>query len=436
MICSVIGLGYVGLPLAVQIAHKGHIVYGTDLRKDLVHLVNERVSPFVNDSRLSKALKSLAPKTLIASTTFDSVGNSNVLIICVPTPTENSVPDLSLITSACESIGGRIKSGQLVILESTVNPGVTRDVVLPILEELSGLKVGKDFYLAHCPERIDPGNSKLYVGNINRVVGGITPSCTSKALSFYKSIIDAEVLSLGSSEEAEFVKSWENSHRNIMIALANSAAIICDSVGMDINNIISGLQTKIDQFGLSLARPGIGPGGHCIPEDIHYVINKARQHGIDTSFLDGAVELNEKMPSYAVNQLRILVSRNNDRLSEMRVALLGVSYKEDIEDYRRSPALEVGYILTRAVNSVNVYDPYLKLTSTLPIKYANYYKSLEAALEDSDVIFIGTAHTHFKDLITPQLLAKHKIKYILDGRNMLNPEEYLKLGIRYKGIGR
>jgi UDP-N-acetyl-D-glucosamine dehydrogenase len=431
---GVVGLGYVGLPLAVQAAQKGYRVVGIDMNTDLIGMVNDRVSPFLNDDRFEIALKSLKEADLRATTDFKELSEVDSIVICVPTPTENGAPDLSYVMKAVGGVAGNLRSGQLVCLESTVNPGVTRDEILPVLEEVSSMKVGKDFFLAHCPERIDPGNPKLHVGNLNRVVGGITPACSEKAADFYKTVIDADIMQLASAEEAEFVKSWENSHRNVMIALANSAAIICDAVGMDIDNVLMGLQSKIDQFGLSLASPGIGPGGHCIPEDIHYVIKKARQNGIDTRFLDDAAELNDKMPRYAVQRLADMAKENGEELKGLQVALLGMAYKPNIADIRRSPAIEVGYELLRRAKSVTIHDPYAKLTATT-VRGATLAKTIEEALKSADAVFIGAGHDEYVRQLDAKLLSKHGIRYVLDGRNCLKGKAFDE-GTYYRGIGR
>lgn len=431
---AVVGLGYVGLPLAVEAANKGYAVTGIDINTRLLKLIDSRTSPYANDARFEAAIKKVPAKQLRTSTDYQTLKDVETIIICVPTPTEHNIPDLSLVEAATSSVAKNLRPGQLVVLESTVNPGVTRDVVLPILERQSGMKVGVDFYLAHCPERIDPGNPKLYVGNLNRVVGGITETCTKKAVAFYKSIIDARIIPLGSTEEAEFVKSWENTQRNVMIAMANSAAIICDGVGMDIGRVMEGLQSKVDQFGLKLAEPGIGPGGHCIPEDIHYVIKRARESGIDTRFLDDAAELNDRMPKYAVRRLTGLIKNHGENLRDLRVAILGLAYKPDIADTRKSAAIEAGYVLQRYAGSVTAYDPYVSDENLArPFHLSG---SLESALRTSDAIFIATAHTEFKRLLTPSLLKKHHIRYVLDGRNILDKAAMEKAGIHYRGIGR
>lgn len=432
---SVVGLGYVGLPLAVQAAEKGFEVTGIELDEDLVELVNSRESPYVNDERFDNALKGLSGLALHATTEYDGLKHVDNIVICVPTPTENNIPDISYVRRAAAQIGDQLRPGHFVSLESTVNPGVTKDEVLPILEERSGLSIGQDFHLAHCPERIDPGNRQFFVGNLNRVVGGVTSECTERAVSLYSRIIDAEIVPLASTEEAEFVKSWENSQRNVMIAMANSAAIICDALDMNMDNVLRGLQSKVDQFGLQLAKPGIGPGGHCIPEDIHYVIRKARQSGIDTRFLDDAADLNDKMPKYAVHKLNGMIKSDGKDPSNLRVALLGLAYKPDIGDVRRSPSIEVGYHLMRQFESLVLHDPYTDRNLEI-IKGAFTVSNIEDALQGADAIFIGTAHTAYLRKLSADLLKKHGVRYVLDGRNCLDQKSIENVGIRYKGIGR
>ncbi len=433
---AVIGLGYVGLPLAVQAAHKGYNINGIDLDQNLVSLINKRISPFANDTRFEAAFNKTGQDKLAAGSNFNVLKEADVVVICVPTPTINNVPDLKYVIASATSIAQNLQKGQLIILESTVNPGITRDAILPILETTSGMKVGQDFYLAHCPERIDPGNKKFHVGNLNRVVGGITPDCTKRAQSFYQDIIDASIIPLGSTEEAEFVKSWENTHRNVMIALANQAAIISDGLGMDIQNILRGLQSKVDQFGLKLAQPGIGPGGHCIPEDIHYVIRKARESGIDTRFLDNAADLNDNMQNYAVQRFQQMVLDHGERLNDLNVGLLGLAYKEDIEDARRSPAIEVANSLILKTRSLCVHDPFVDKSLASKHKYMTRIDDLHEVLERSDALFIGTAHTQYIEALTPELLLKYDIKYVFDGRNCLDKNSLVKAGITYKAIGR
>jgi UDP-N-acetyl-D-glucosamine dehydrogenase len=222
----------------------------------------------------------------------------------------------------------------------------------------------------------------------------------------------------------------------VLIALANSAAVICDGLDMNIDNILKGLQSKIDQFGLKLAKPGIGPGGHCIPEDIHYVIRKARQNGIDTRFLDSAADLNDRMPRYAVHRLQEMIIRSGGRMSESKIALLGMAYKENIDDSRRSPSVEVAYQLVRYSKQVNIHDPFVPKSALESIKGAVVFSSLNEALKNADGVFLGTAHDVYKQTITADVLRKYGIKYVLDGRNCLDKSSIIKSGIAYHGIGR
>ena len=433
MTVAVVGLGYVGLPLAVHASLKGHKVIGIDVNQDLVDMINSRKSPFTNDARFDDELSRVTKNNFLATTDFDALTKAHVIVICVPTPTEDNNPDLSYVVKAAKAIAKKLHKGQLIVLESTVSPGVTRDDILPILEKTSKLVCGTDFYLAHCPERIDPGNDKYYVGNLNRVIGGITDSCTQRAMEFYLSIIDAKLVMMNSTEEAEFVKSWENTQRNVMIALANEAAVISDALGMNISSILRGLQSKVDQFGLTLARPGIGPGGHCIPEDIHYVIKGARQKNINTVFLDSAASLNDAMPSYAISKLKNIVKQHGDNLRNLNIAVLGMAYKPNISDARRSPAIEVASLLVQNAKRVIIHDPYVNL-ATIHIKGAKKLDSVQDVLEQADIVFVATAHSEYVKL-TPAILKSKEIKYVFDGRNCLNAKKFEQAGLIYTGIG-
>ncbi|HEX6462684.1 MAG TPA: nucleotide sugar dehydrogenase [Candidatus Saccharimonadales bacterium] len=430
---AVVGLGYVGLPLAVKASSK-YKVYGIDVNAVTIKNINERKTPFPNDERLKRNLLNTKKEQLIATADYDVVKKAQVVLICVPTPTTNNVPDLSFVLNAVKQVALRLQRGQIVAIESTVYPGVTRKHVIPLLEEVSKLKCGVDFYVAHCPERIDPGNPKLHIGNINRVIGGATEQCGLAAAKFYKSIINADIVMLESLEEAEFVKAWENSYRNATIALANQAAVICDAMNIDIGNVTRGLKSKIDQFGLELARPGIGPGGHCIPEDIYYVIKRARYYGVDTRLLDDVMELNEKMPSYAVHLLQQLMAKGGVGMQQARIALLGLAYKGNTRDARRSPAIEVAHILMRKSRELVVHDPFVAMTE-VKLGSAQIATNLEEAIKNTDAVFIATDHKEYIRKVTPKLLQSHSIRFVLDGRNCLAKDDFLKAGIHYKGVG-
>ncbi len=430
----VIGLGYVGLPLAVQAALKGCMVWGVEINEDIIKMVNEREVPYYIDKWLDLALKKVSKKQLIATNDSSVISEADVIIICVQTPTVNNIPNLSFVEQASELVGRHLKKGQLVTLESTVNPGVTRDTVLPALERTSGLKGGKDFYLAHCPERIDPGNKHYHVDNINRVIGGINEVSTAKIAHFYKNIIDGRIVQMDSAEEAEFVKSWENTLRNVMIALANSAAIISDSLSIDVTHVIEGMQSKIDQFGLQLAKPGIGPGGHCIPEDIHFVIKNSQDKGINSTLLQASADLNDNMPLYALNRIEARLLANSLKIQDLTVGLLGLSYKPEIGDSRKSPAIKLGELLAEKCKNLIVHDPFVPYDQS--VLGATRFTDVNRVLEDADIICLATAHQEYIDALTPRTLKDKNIKLVFDGRNVLKKEAIIAHKILYIGIGR
>jgi len=434
---AVIGLGYVGLPLAIQAAKKlpNVDVVGYDINKELVTSIKNNVSPYPDDQWFNNTFSAVQGKNFTATTNESDIAQSDITIICVPTPTNNNIPNLTYVRQAAQTAAQNSKKGQLIVLESTVNPSVTRAEILPIVEQSTKGSVGVDFFLAHCPERIDPGNQTLNVSNLNRVVGGVTLECTKTAAKFYRSIIDAEIVSLDSVEEAEFVKSWENSHRNVMIAMANQAAIICDSVGMDVNNILRGLQTKVDQFGLQLGRPGIGPGGHCIPEDIHYVIRSARSNGLDTRLLDGATDVNEHMPQYAVRKLESVLNKNQHDLRTLPVRVAVMAYKPNVAYARRSPAVDVAVSLTQKAKTVLVHDPHIESGSFPNINHVHIINDFSEFLQKCDVIFLATPHTQYFDMLDAQALRKNNVVCIFDSQNVLKAESYRQYNIAYSGVG-
>jgi len=426
---GVIGLGYVGLPLASLIASKkGYKVVGYDRNSSRVGQVNDRKSPFVEDAFLDGLFNQ--DLDLEASTDESILGNCDVFIVCVPTPTINNRPDLSYVVSSAETVSRFAKSNSLIILESTVNPGVTRDVFAKIIREKSSAGLESPS-VAYCPERVDPGNLKLNVSNINRVVGGIDSKSTKNASKFYSDIIDAKITELDSCEEAEFVKSWENSHRNALIALANQAAMICDGLDMNIDNILKGLQGKIDQFGLSVGRPGIGPGGHCIPEDIHYVIEKAKQSNIDTRLLDSAYQINDNMPRYAVDRLTANIKADGEDPDKMKILVLGIAYKPNIADYRRSPSLQVAKLLGHEFDTVTVHDPFIDdLECIQELKFCAVETDI-SEISSYDAVFIATGHSDYMDID----FSKYTNLYVYDGRNLVSTKngkdkKYMGVGVR------
>ncbi|MCK5211127.1 nucleotide sugar dehydrogenase [Candidatus Parcubacteria bacterium] len=419
---SIIGLGYVGLPLALLADKKGYSVIGIDIDTKKVELVNKKISPF-EDKDVARQLKS---SKIEASIDFSRIKDSLIVIICVPTPVDtNHMPNLELVENASRKVGEHLKKGQLVILESTVNPGVSERIVRPILEKTSGLKCGQDFYLAHCPERINPGDAKWNVSNINRVVGALSDTGLKLAVDFYKSIIDGDVKPMKSIREAEAVKMVENSFRDINIAFVNELAIFFSKLGIDVVNVIEGAATK--PFSFMPHFPGCGVGGHCIPVDPYYLIEYAKKHGFNHDFLALARRINSQMPEYAVEQVRVGLNEKKQSINGAKVAVLGLAYKPDIDDYRESPSFGIIKSLKSFGAKVVSYDPFVPSKSSV--------KTLSEALKKADAVVIATAHTEFKK-ISPKKYKDNGVKVIVDGRNCLDKEKFQKAGLVYKGIGR
>ena len=412
----VIGLGYVGLPLAILAAKKGHSVTGYDVNKEKVDKVNKGISP-IEDEYIEQNLK----KDMIKSTTDPSVIKyANVVIICVPTPVDhNHVPDLSYVKSSSKTVSEYLQEKQLVIMESTVHPGTTKEIVKPILD-----KVRKKYYLAHCPERIDPGNKKWTVENIPRVVGGINKKSTKKVAEFYKSILNAEVVEVKSSTEAEATKIMENTFRDVNIAFINEMAKSFDKAGIDIMEVIKGASTK--PFGFMPHYPGAGVGGHCIAVDPYYLINNAKTYDFDHEFLILARKINNSMPDYAVELLENEIEKLNED-KKGKVGVLGLSYKKNVDDDRESPSYQIINVLLKKGFEVLKYDPYLLNKSDV--------QSLEELFAKVDYLVLVTAHNEFKEMDL-DLLKKHEIKIVIDGRNCLDKNKIEGFGIKHKGIGK
>lgn len=419
---AVIGLGYVGLPLALLASKKGWKTIGIDNSSEKVVMLQRKESPIV-DEKISKDLKTT---TFRATIDFSEVKNVSIVVICVPTPVhENHVPDLGPVESACKGIAPHLQKGQLVILESTVNPGVSESVVLPILEKESGLQAGRDFYLAHCPERINPGDTKWNVENIPRVVGSLEEVGLMRAIEFYSSIITGAVKPMGSLQEAEAVKIVENSFRDINIAFVNELARSFSHLGIDVVRVIEGAATK--PFAFMPHYPGAGVGGHCIPVDPYYLIEYAKVNGFQHDFLALARRINNSMPQFTAELVQSALNEKKKAINGARVAVLGLAYKSDISDCRESPSFEIIKHLRELGASVVAHDPFVLQKSDA--------QSLDEALEGSDAVVIATAHSVFKAL-TPDDFKKYGIEVIVDGRNTLDREAIKKAGLVYRGIGR
>lgn len=419
----IIGLGYVGLPLACLAAEKGYTVTGVDVDSKKVESINKGISP-LEDEELKEKVKRLKGKITATTEGVSAVKDSDISIICVPTPIDkNYMPDLSCVKSAAETIAKGLKKGHLVVLESTVAPGTTETDVKGILEK-SGLKAGKDFLLAFCPERIDPGNKRFRVSNIPRVLGGINEESAKKAAEFYKSILDAEVLTLSSVKAAEAVKIMENSFRDVNIAFVNEMAKSFDKFGIDVTEVIKGASTK--PFSFMAHYPGCGVGGHCIAVDPYYMIEDAKRRGFDHKLLKIAREINNSMPEYTIGKVIDGLKELGMGIKGVKVTVLGLAYKGNVDDMRESPAVDIIERLKALGADVKVFDPHVLGRSDV--------KSLDDALK-SEVVVIATDHNEFKKLDLG-LLKKNGVRLIVDGRNLIDKAKAEGLGLVYRGIGR
>ncbi len=387
---GVIGLGYVGLPLAVEQARSGFRVLALDDNSVKVDKVNRGTNyvPDVNDDDLYKLTQS---GQITASTDYTMLSAADVLLICVPTPlNQHQEPDLSYVTSVTKQLAEIVRKGQLIILESTTYPGTTRDVLCPILES-SGLKVGIDIFLAFSPERVDPGNPSFRTRNIPKIVGGITPECTQLATLFYEQALE-HVVPVQSSEVAEMAKVFENTYRAVNIALVNELAMLCGRMGLDVWEIIDAAATK--PFGIQTFHPGPGVGGHCIPLDPFYLAWKAREYDFPTRFIELAGEINRSMPRYVVQKLQTLLNNDHKSLNGSRILLLGIAYKANSNDDRESPALQVYNLLEKHGAEVMYHDPFIpavKPQTSFPRSVSSVSYSIDM-LKTLDAVVITTEH--------------------------------------------
>jgi UDP-N-acetyl-D-glucosamine dehydrogenase len=355
LVCGVMGLGYVGLPLAVEMGRAGLKVIGFEVSERVAALVNAGES-HIKDVKGADVASLRRSGKLEATTDMSRLGECDVISVCVPTPLgKTKDPDMSYIVAATEAIVERLRPGQLVVLESTTYPGTTRELMLPRFES-GGLTVGKDFFLCFSPERVDPGNAKWFTKNTPKVLGGVTPQCTNLGGRVYQLFID-RVVEVTSPEAAELAKLLENTFRMINIGLVNEMAMICDRLGVDVWEVIEAAATK--PFGYMKFTPGPGLGGHCIPLDPHYLAWKMRTLHYKTRMIELAGEINTEMPAFWVGKLQDALNDAGKPLRGSKVLVLGVAYKKDIDDLRESPALEILDLLTNKGVVVSYHDPYV-----------------------------------------------------------------------------
>ncbi|QNB47018.1 nucleotide sugar dehydrogenase [Thermanaerosceptrum fracticalcis] len=407
---AVVGLGYVGLPLAVEKGKVGFTVVGIDQNEKRVDMVNQGHN-YIKDVKDEDLQLLVQSGRLSATSSFSDLKEADIIIICVPTPlTKNKTPDISYIENVTDEIKKYLRPGQLVSLESTTYPGTTEEVILPRLEE-SGLKVGQDFFLAHSPERVDPGNKRFTTNNISKVVGGVTPACLEAAYTFYSQTIQ-HVYKVSSPAVAEITKVFENTYRAVNIALVNELMMLCDKMNLDVWEVVEAAGTK--PFGIQTFYPGPGVGGHCIPIDPFYLAWKAREYDFNTRFIELAGEVNIMATYYTVDKIVEVLNANNKSVKGARVLILGVAYKKDIEDERESPALKIIHRLQQLGAYVLYHDPYIPLLKAHePLEKDMHGVELTREIvESSDCVAIITDHTN----IDYEWVVQHA-RLVVDARN-------------------
>jgi len=410
---GVIGLGYVGLPLAVEFGRAGYEAIGFDLDARKVNAINEGRS-YIDDVPTAHVAELKAANRLRATTNFDALAEVDTINICVPTPLRKTKdPDMSYIVTAAEEIAKRLRPGQLIILESTTYPGTTDELVLPMLEK-GGLRCGKDFFLAFSPERVDPSNRSFNTHNIPKVIGGMTEDCTALASALYDGAIST-IVPVSSPRVAEMVKLLENTFRAVNIGMVNELALMCDRMGIDVWEVVKAASTK--PFGFMAFYPGPGLGGHCIPVDPFYLSWKARESGFEARFIELAGAVNGNMPHYVVSLMSEALNSVRKPLNGSKVLVAGIAYKKDVDDIRESPALDLLHLLRERGAELSYTDPFVP---TLPAKeWPNGVDLVntdvtKVANEEFDCVVVVTDHSQF-DYTELQRVAKT----VVDTRNAI-----------------
>jgi UDP-N-acetyl-D-glucosamine dehydrogenase len=408
-IFGVVGLGYVGLPLAMEIVRAGYRVVGFDVNTRVVDTLNGGRS-HIQDVPAVTVADAVKAKQFSATADLTRLSEPDVISISVPTPlSKTKDPDVSYVLAATESVKRALRKGQLVVLESTTYPGTTRELMLPSLQS-TGLKVGEDFFLAFSPERVDPGNERFNTRNTPKVVGGITPNCLKVAVALYQPAIET-LVPVSSTEAAELVKILENTFRSVNIGLVNEMAIVCDKLGVDVWEVIEAAATK--PFGFMKFTPGPGVGGHCIPLDPHYLAWKMRTLNYKTRFIELAGEMNAEMPEFWVGKVVDALNDQGKAVRGSNVMLVGVAYKRNIDDVRESPALDVIRLLEQRGARVSYHDPHVAVLKEEGISLASVPLTAET-LKHADCVIIVTDHA----AVDYPLIARHA-RATVDTRHVL-----------------
>lgn len=413
---GVVGLGYVGLPLAVEKAKAGFKTIGFDVQEEKVKMVNEGHN-YIGDV-VNEDLKELVESGMMKATSdFSFVKDVDFIAICVPTPLDkHQEPDISYVKSSTEAISKHLSRDTMVVLESTTYPGTTEELLLPILEEGSGLKCGEDFYLGFSPERVDPGNLIYKTKNTPKVVGAVGKDATEVISAMYREVLEGEIYEVSSPAIAEMEKILENTYRNINIGLVNELAILCNKMGISLWEVIDAAKTK--PYGFQAFYPGPGLGGHCIPLDPYYLTWKAREFGFHTSMIENSMIINDKMPEYTVDRAASVLNEHKKALNGSKVLVLGVAYKNNIDDYRESPALNVIDILKERGTVTDFYDPWIPKYKRNGEWHEGISEINADIIKGYDLILVATAH----DAYDYEMIRKNAVA-IFDTRNAFKDVE-------------
>ena len=414
IVVGVVGLGYVGLPRAVEKAKAGFKTIGFDVQEEKVNLVNEGHN-YIGDVVDSDLKKLVEAGMLSATTDFSFVKDVDFIAICVPTPLDkHQQPDISYVKNSTIEIAKYMTKGTMVVLESTTYPGTTEELIKPLLEKGSGLKCGEDFYLGFSPERVDPGNKQFKTKNTPKVVGAIGKDATETISAMYRAVLEGDVYEVSSPAVAEMEKILENTYRNINIGLVNELAILCDKMGISLWEVIDAAKTK--PYGFQAFYPGPGLGGHCIPLDPYYLSWKAREFGFHTSMIESSMMINDKMPEYCVERAMRILNAHKKALNGAKVLVLGVAYKQDIDDYRESPAIPVIDILKENGADVEFFDPYISSFKENGIVMEGIPSIDGDIIAQYDLVMITCGHTNVDyDMIQKNAKAIFDTKNVMQG---------------------
>lgn len=412
IVVGVVGLGYVGLPLAVEKAKAGFKTIGFDIQEEKVKKVNQGIN-YIGDVVSDELKELVSKKMLIATTDFSKIKNVDFVAICVPTPLdEHQQPDISYVESSAINISKFLSKDTMVVLESTTYPGTTEELIKPILEKGSGLKCEKDFYLGFSPERVDPGNVYYKTKNTPKVVGAIGKDATEVIAKMYRSVLGAEIYEVSSPAVAEMEKILENTYRNINIGLVNELAMLCNKMGISLWEVVDAAKTK--PYGFQAFYPGPGLGGHCIPLDPYYLDWKAREYGFHTSLIQASGIINDRMPEYCVERAEKVLNTLKIPMNGAKILVLGIAYKNDIDDYRESPALKIIEELKKNLAIVDFYDPFIKEYRYKGIISKGISMINDSIIASYDLIFITCAHSN----IDYEMISRNA-KAVFDTRNAM-----------------